>query len=548
MTQARILVVDDDDGGRYVKSHALRRQGFAVSEAGFVQMAMESITESTPDLVLLDVRLPDGDGVDLCRRIKTQFPSVAVLQTSSALISPQDRAEALLAGADSYLVEPIEPDELVAVVKALLRMRQAEQELRRMNEALAVKLVQGAGELAETNRQLATEQAGRRQAEDILWHTQKLEAVGQLTGGIAHDFNNLLTIITGNLELLQGKADDQPPLTERHQRLIGAALKAAEHGAQMTQQLLAFARRGVLHSKTLNLNTTVAGMEDFLRRTLGEAIILQFARTPDLWLCDIDPVQFEAALINLAINSRDAMPNGGELRVELDNVDLGAKDAEAMGLLPGQYVCARVADTGSGMPPDVAERAFEPFFTTKNIGKGSGLGLSQVYGYVTQSGGTATITSAPKRGTAISLYLPRSRMRSAEREDGHSSVQLRSPGKETILVVEDDADVRETAVAIIQDLGYETLVATNAVEALSLLRDNDTIDLLFSDVMMPGGVNGHNLAAQALSIQGDLKILLASGYPAHSLADGEPSKFPIIQKPYRRDRLAATLRSALSVS
>ena len=361
-TAARILVVDDDDAGRYVKAHTLALQGYTVSEAGLAEAAFDAVKAAPPDLILLDVRLPDGDGTELCRRIKKAYPQITVMQTSSALISAQDRALALDAGADSYLVEPIEPDELVAVVRALLRMRQAEQALRQMNDSLEARVIERTGELAEYDRRLASEQAGRRQAEDILWHTQKLEAVGRLTGGIAHDFNNLLTIITGNLELLQGGLDpNQPAPTQRQSRLISAALKAAEHGAQMTQQLLAFARRSALHAVTVDLGTTLAEMQNFLRRTLGETVELDFDIARGLWPCHVDPVQFEAAILNVAINARDAMPEGGRLRIELSNVRATGVD----GVAPGAYVRVRLADSGIGMDREVAERAFEPFFTTK---------------------------------------------------------------------------------------------------------------------------------------------------------------------------------------
>jgi CheY-like chemotaxis protein len=286
--EASILVVDDDDGGRYVKAHTLTRQGYTVSEAALGEAALEQIAASAPDMVLMDVWMPDGNGVELCRRIKTEHPQITVLQTSSALISAKDRALALEAGAHSYLIEPIEPDELVAVVRALLRMRHAEQALRQMNDDLEIKVIERTGELAEANRMLMSEQAGRREAESILWHTQKLEAIGKLTGGIAHDFNNLLTIVSGNIELLETVLGGEQIPLDRPRRLIHAALRAVQHGAQMTQQLLAFARQGMLHEQTIDLNTTIGGMTDFLRRTLGDGVSLEFIPAAGLWLSRID--------------------------------------------------------------------------------------------------------------------------------------------------------------------------------------------------------------------------------------------------------------------
>jgi signal transduction histidine kinase len=542
---ASILVVDDDDGGRYVKVHTLTRQGYTVSEAALGRAAIEQITMMPPDLVLMDVRLPDGNGVEFCRQIKAAFPNVAVLQTSSALISAEDRALALEAGADSYLVEPIEPDELVAVVRALLRLRQAEQALRQMNDALETRVVERTGELAEAHRLLLSEQAGRREAESILWHAQKLEAVGQLTGGIAHDFNNLLTIVTGNLELLQTVLAGEKQISlDRPQRLIGAALRAVEHGAQMTQQLLAFARQGVLHEQSVDLNAVIGGMTGFLRRTLGDAIILEFDPADGLWPSLIDPVQLEAAILNLAINARDAMPEGGRLGIELSNIVITGDEAD-IDIAAGPYVRVEVADTGTGMEEDAVKRAFEPFFTTKDVGKGSGLGLSQVYGFVIQSGGGVSIASTPGMGTVVTLYLPRSKAAAAE-PDASTTFNTNPLGQETILVVEDDEQVRATAVEMVEDLGYRVIAATNGPEALARLNADEPIDLLFSDIQMPG-ISGVALAAQARELQRGIGVLLTSGYPAENRDNLALRAFAMIHKPYGLDKLAQMLRVALDL-
>jgi signal transduction histidine kinase len=544
---ASVLIVDDDDAGRYVKAHTLSRQGYRVLQAALGQTAIELVASEAPDLVLLDVRLPDGNGLDVCREIKTHFPQVAVLQTSAALISAQDRAQALDVGADSYLIEPIQPDELVAVIRALLRMRHAEQSLRRLNEALETRVIGRTAELADSQRLLLSERAGRREAESVLWHAQKLEAVGRLTGGIAHDFNNLLTVISGNLELLESAVTGERERSRSGQlRLISSALRAAEHGAKMTRQLLAFARRGVLQSKTVDLNAVLAGMADFLRRTLGDAITLEISEKPGLWFCDIDPLQFEAAILNLTINARDAMPKGGTLKIELSNVDT-RRTGNKTEIVPGRYICIRIVDSGVGMMEDVLEHVFEPFFTTKNIGEGSGLGLSQVYGFVNQSGGDVKIASRRGTGTSVALYLPRC--------DSEASDVARDPagengalgGSETILVVEDENLVRAVAVEMIRDLGYKVLAASNGVEALALLEGGAPIDLLFSDVLMPGGISGVALATKARQIRPGLRVLLASGYPDKDAAHAETAEFPMIQKPYRRDKLSLMLRAALDL-
>jgi signal transduction histidine kinase len=545
--KVRILVVDDDDAGRYVKAHTLATQGYTLSEAADGETTFAMVAAAPPDLILLDVRLTDSNGVDIAREIKAQFPQVAILQTSSAVISPQDRAVALDAGADAYLIEPIEPDELIAVVRALLRMRHAEQELRQSNEALEARVAARTEQLAESYRLLVTEQAGRREAESILWHTQKLEAVGRLTGGIAHDFNNLLTVVTGNLELLQHDlAHDSSPLADRRLQQIDAALRAADHGARMTQQLLVFARQGILRARTVDLGRQIGEMADFLCGTVGALVAVDIAAAPDLWLCRLDPVQFESAILNLAINARDAMPDGGRVRIDLGNVEIPG-DETASEVPPGAYVRVRVTDDGQGMEGDILDRAFEPFFTTKKIGEGSGLGLSQVYGFVSQSGGEVKIASTPGLGTIVSLYLPRSDAAARDDESAEDADQFDPRGDETILVVEDEEQVRLVAVQMIEDLGYTVLEAANASDALKLLRGPTPIHLLFSDILMPGGMSGVALAAEARQIKGDLPILLTSGYPAENGAAPTRSEFVTLQKPYRRETLAQMLRRTLSV-
>jgi signal transduction histidine kinase len=407
--ETKILVVDDDDAGRYVKTRILKSKGYAVSETALGMVAIEQAATTQPDLILLDVVLPDIGGIEVCRRIKAEFPGIMVLQTSAAFTRPQDRTSALEGGADSFLVEPIEPDELLAAVNALLRVRRAERELRRVNETLEAQVAERTRELAMANVQLEQEVAERRKAELALWHSQKLEAVGQLTGGVAHDFNNLLTVISGNLELVrEALTNGRGNTPERLLRLIKSAQSASDRGALVTQQLLAFARRSMLRSETVDLAVLISAFAGFMERALGEAVKLEMRFEPELWRCDIDPVQFEAAILNLAVNARDAMSGVGQLTVEAGNATVEALQDPAQELTPGAYVCVRVTDSGAGMPPEVAARAFEPFFTTKDVGKGSGLGLSQVYGFVKQSGGHVVIDSKPGSGTTVSLYLPRS--------------------------------------------------------------------------------------------------------------------------------------------
>ena len=542
----RLLVVDDDAAGRYLKSRTLSRHGYTVAQAARGEAAVELCRSEVPDLVVLDTRLPDIDGEEVCRRLKAELPHVVVLQTSAALGTPQDRVRALEGGADAFLVEPIEPAELLATVKALLRMRRAEQALLRINEHLGDLVAERSRELTEANRRLQIEIAERRKAEEVLFHAQKLEALGQLTGGIAHDFNNLLCVVVASLEMIRSSVEGTREYSrERMLRLIGAAETAADRSAKLTQQLLAFGRRSVLHSDTVAVDELLAASEGFLRRALGDAIVLEFVSVPDLWVCRIDPVQFEAAIVNLAVNARDAMPTGGQLTIAAKNVEIGTNGAPRAGAPPpGAYVLVEVTDTGVGMDPEVAKRAFEPFFTTKDIGKGTGLGLSQVYGFATQSGGHVAIESAPGYGTTIKIHLPRSLASRDGTAVPHGDAADAPTGSETILVVEDNAEVDELVAMTLNELGYRVLSASSGPAALDLVRGGAPVDLLFSDVMMPGGMNGFELVRAVRALRPDLKALVTSGY-ANVRNDADSRTVPILVKPYGRATLARQLRALL---
>ena len=546
--QAQILVVDDDDAGRYVKTHLLRRAGHAVTEAATGHEAIERVTASVPDLILLDVRLPDISGIEVCRRVKAAYPFVVILQTSAAQPDAADRARALDGGADSYLIEPIEPVELDATVRALLRMRKAERDLRHLNETLESLVAERTSELAQVNTRLEAEMVDRRQAEEMLWHTQRLEVIGRIAGGVAHDFNNLLAVISGNQELIRDALERSGPLNrERLLRYLSTADRAAVRGAQITGQLLAFSRRSVLRRESVDINALIAGFESFLRRALGEAVAFELKFASSLWPCQIDPIQFEAAILNLIVNARDAMAEGGQASVETSNFTLEQAGRDQLGGLDaGSYVRIRVADSGIGMTEDVMARAFEPFFTTKDIGSGSGLGLSQVYGFVKQSGGHVTIESAPGRGTVFTIYLPRTEAAASQEMVAKSLPEDRVPtGSETVLVVEDNEDVRNVVVTTISDLGYRVLTAENGVQALALIDSDAKIDLLFSDVAMPGGINGFDLARQAMNKRHQLRAVFTSGYAQTGGSGAVQADYPLIMKPYRRAELAQKIRLAL---
>ncbi|RDI55074.1 hybrid sensor histidine kinase/response regulator [Microvirga subterranea] len=376
------------------------------------------------------------------------------------------------------------------------------------------------------------------QAQAALFQSQKMEAVGQLTSGIAHDFNNLLTIIVNNLDLLTRSAREP-----RDVRLIESAHRAAERGAKLTQQLLAFSRRQPLQPSLINPNALIREFEPVLRRACGETTQIRLSLAPDLKSAQIDGPQFEAALLNLVVNARDAMPEGGELSITSKNVTLAEKDCSGRGLEPGAYVSVEVTDTGEGMLPETVARAFEPFYTTKEVGKGTGLGLSQVYGFVTQSGGHVQIDSEPGDGTTITMLLP-AQDNGEESENVAQSEETVRETRGTVLIVEDEPEVLEIAQEIFDSLGYEVLSAIDAVSALDMLKSDTRIDILFSDVVMPRGMNGIELAKETHRLRPDVKILLASGYPASTLPFKElPEGAAFISKPYRWTELADKLRS-----
>jgi PAS domain S-box-containing protein len=377
-------------------------------------------------------------------------------------------------------------------------------------------------------------------AEAQLHQAQKMEAVGQLTGGVAHDFNNSLAIILGNADML---ADE---LGEKDAR-VQAVLRAAMRAAELTQRLLAFSRQQPLHPKAIDPGTLVAGMIDMLRRSLGEAIDIEFVMGKGLWTATADPGQLESALLNLAINARDAMSGAGTLVIEAGNAVLDEDyAAKREGVVPGDYVLLAITDTGTGMPPKVLKRVFEPFFTTKEVGKGTGLGLSMVFGFARQSSGHVAIYSEEGKGTTVKLYLPRTR-ESAESTTAPANRDLPRGRDETVLVVEDDEDVREFAVMLLEGLGYRVLEAHDGKSGLAVIEASPGIDLLLTDMVMAGGMSGRELADEAARLNHGLKVLFMSGYTEVAVnLNGWVSKgAELLQKPFRKRDMATRIRSVL---
>jgi PAS domain S-box-containing protein len=383
-----------------------------------------------------------------------------------------------------------------------------------------------------------------KRTEDALRQAQKMEAIGQLTGGIAHDFNNLLMVVGGNLELLlEGLEANQ----QRLRRFAGIAHDAVLRGGDLTQRLLAFARRQSLKPDVIDANRLIGNLVPLLHRTLGEQIAVETALTPDVWPTLCDGGQIENALLNLAVNARDAMPNGGKLVIRTENLHLDQEwAAETRDLQPGDYVMLAVSDTGQGMPPQVRDRAFEPFFTTKETGRGTGLGLSMVYGFVKQSGGHVSIYSEVGQGTTVKLFLPRTGEDAGAQGQGKSEAVL-PRGDERILLVEDEDMVRSTVASMLHDLGYRVSEASDGNEALSLIASHPPFDLILSDVVMPGGLSGWELAQAAWLKQPRLKFLFSTGYTDNPILQQAhlDTRIHVLPKPYSKRALAVMLRSVI---
>jgi len=382
--------------------------------------------------------------------------------------------------------------------------------------------------------------------EEALRQSQKIEAIGQLTGGVAHDFNNLLQVIIGNLETL--RKDTAQSAASRAGRALESAMNAAKRAASLTQRLLAFSRRQPLNPKPIDVNALISGMSDLLHRTLGETIEIDTVRSAGVWRVEADPIELEAAILNLALNARDAMPEGGTLTILTANTSVErARTAADVELAPGDYVTVSVSDTGTGMSTSTMAKAFEPFFTTKPIGRGTGLGLSQVYGFVKQSGGDVKIHSKIGHGTTVLIHLPRLLREEEAPSDCDVGYVPKGTVGETILVTEDDDDVREYSVGALRELGYRVIEAHDGPSALRLLQRQSNVDLLFTDVVLPGGMTGAQLAAEARGSRPRLKVLFTTGYARNAIVHhGRLDRgVQLIAKPFTVADLAARVRDVL---
>lgn len=548
----RALVLAPTGRDSAIAAAILKEAGVAAQVCDTLEGLRLTLDEGAGLAVIVEEVLRDGDLTALSAWIESQpswsdFPFLVLSQRGGSVErNPVARRLSVTLGNVSFLERPFHPTTLVSAVHTALRGRKRQyeareriEEIRRAEAMLERRVAERTAELEAANRQLASQIGEREKAESALRQAQRLEAVGQLTSGVAHDFNNLLTVIMGNIEQLRKQETDPRVL-----RRLDMMSEASRRGARLTAQMLAFSRRQKLEPRAVDLNETVKSMGDMLQSAIGGSIHIEPPQlAPDLWPAMIDPTQIELVILNLAINARDAMAVGGSLTIRTENVTVG--DPRRPEEPPaGDYVMVSVADTGSGMTDEVLNRAFEPFFTTKEVGKGSGLGLSQVFGLAKQSGGGVSIDTALGRGSTIRIFLPRAASTPmGHGEPGGEPETARAPGL-VILVVDDDDAVREVTAGFLTDLGYEVVEAGSGGAALERLDQHERIDAIVLDFAMPG-MNGGDLARELKMRRPSPPILFATGYvDVEALTD--VAEDLIVPKPFTQAELARKLSRALA--
>jgi signal transduction histidine kinase len=541
--QVNILLVDDQPAKLMSYEVILSELGENLIKANSANEALGYLLRHEIALVLIDVVMPDLDGFELAAMIRKhpRFRRTAIIFVSAIQMGEIDLLRGYRAGAVDYVPVPVVPDLLRAKVRVFADLYRKTRQLEQLNAELEHRVEERTAELAKTNAELELRVEERTREREAAWaqlyEMQKMESIGQLTGGVAHDVNNLLMVILGNLQLLRKRLPEDPRLL----RLVDGATQGAQRGATLTKRMLAFARRQELRPETVDVPRLVDGMGEMLRRTLGPSVQAVTTYRPDLPLVRVDPNQLELALLNLALNARDAMPCGG--RVVIGGSCIAAGSTMPKELDPGRYVCLTVSDTGIGMDEVTLKRAAEPFFTTKGAGKGTGLGLSMVHGVAAQSGGAMRITSQPGDGTTVELWLPLS-----EAVPGVDmlpiSTALRGVGGSCrVMIVDDDPLVVASTVAMLEDAGHVVTEALSGARALDMLRLGTKVDVVVTDHAMPG-MTGVELARQIRQHWPDLPIILASGYA--ELPSGEDPGLPRLSKPYLQEELTAQIAAVIS--
>src|SRR5216683_256714 len=535
--QINILLVDDQPAKLLSYEVILQELGENLIKAGSAREALEQILKNDIAVILIDVIMPDLDGFELAGMIRghPRFQTTAIIFVSAVAMTDLDRLRGYECGAVDYVPVPVVPDVLRAKVRVFAELYRKTRQLETLNAELERRVAERTMELAQANAELeerVEERTREREAALAQVHEmQKLESLGQLTGGLAHDFNNLLMAILGNLDLLAKKLPGEPPL----KRLVDAAIRSAERGAALTKRMLAFARRQELAPEAVDVVRLIKSMAEMLQRSIGPAIDITMEFADRLALIRVDPNQLELALLNLALNARDAMPQGGRLTFAAERRKL---EAHAHGIKPGDYVCISVTDTGIGMDEVTLKRAAEPFFTTKEVGKGTGLGLSMVYGLAAQSEGGTWLSSQPGAGTTVELWLPVVETDAAGQSLAAAQSAAAGAPPCNILIVDDDPMVAATTAAMLEDLGHSVLVASSGALAMTLIHSDSKIDLVITDHAMPG-MTGVELSKHIRQAEPNMPIILATGY-ADLLAGDDPG-LPRLSKPYRRNELETML-------